>query len=247
MNGQETAMTATGWRSQRAAWRLWARRLALALFALGGLMLALALAYRIVAPPVSSLMLIRALGGAPIDYRWVPIENISPNLVRSVVAAEDARFCLHHGVDWEVMRGLVAQVLDNEDEGPSRGGSTITMQTAKNLFLWPQRSYVRKAVEIPLAYWIDFAWPKERIVEVYLNVAEWGPGIYGAEAAARHHFGKAAGDLTRREAALLAAVLPNPLDRVAGKPTRQVKRRAGAIQRRVAGTLAFLDCLPTAR
>ena len=177
------------------------------------------------------------------DYRWVPISQISPHLVRSVIAAEDARFCLHHGVDWEVLVGLVSQVIDSED-GPSRGGSTITMQTVKNLFLWPQRSYVRKALEIPLATWIDVVWPKQRVIEVYLNVAEWGPGIYGAEAAARHHFGKPAADLSRREAALLAAALPSPLGRAAGKPDRQVKRQARRIEQRVAGTISFLDCLP---
>jgi monofunctional biosynthetic peptidoglycan transglycosylase len=215
----------------------------MALGAFVALVAGLAAAYRIVAPPASSLMLIRAAGGAAMDYRWVPIAQISPHLVRSVIAAEDARFCLHHGVDWEVLMGLVTQVIDSEDR-PSRGGSTITMQTAKNLFLWPQRSYVRKALEIPLATWIDVVWPKQRVIEVYLNVVEWGPGIYGAEAAARHHFGKSAADLSRREAALLAATLPSPLERAAGKPGRAVKRRARRIEQRVAGTLPFLDCLP---
>jgi len=227
----------------RPRWWSWLRRGLMALGAFVALVAGLAAAYRIVAPPASSLMLIRAAGGAAMDYRWVPIAQISPHLVRSVIAAEDARFCLHHGVDWEVLMGLVTQVIDSEDR-PSRGGSTITMQTAKNLFLWPQRSYVRKALEIPLATWIDAVWPKQRAIEVYLNVAEWGPGIYGAEAAARHHFGKPAADLSRREAALLAATLPSPLERAAGKPGRAVKRLARRIEQRVAGTIPFLDCLP---
>ena len=248
MKGQGDATAASG--SRRSGGMRLRRCLARAVLLVAAatlVVLVLAAGYRFVAPPVSSLMLIRALGGAPVDYRWVPLEEISPYLVRAVVASEDARFCLHRGVDWQVMGGLVSQVFDGEEGGPSRGGSTITMQTAKNLFLWPQRSYVRKAAELPLAYWIDFVWPKQRVMEVYLNVAEWGPGIYGAEAAARHHFGKPAAKLTRAEAALLAAVLPNPLERVAGKPSRQVKRRAGAIQRRVAGTVPYLDCLPSAR
>jgi monofunctional biosynthetic peptidoglycan transglycosylase len=235
---------ATGWRqSERPRWRRWIRRAAIALLAVVLAVLSLALAYRFVPPPLSALMLIRRAGGESIDYRWVPIARISPNLVRAVITSEDARFCLHHGVDWDVLMGLVTQLID-EGRGPSRGGSTIDMQTAKNLFLWPQRSYVRKALEIPLAYWIDVVWPKQRVIEIYLNIAEWGPGIYGAEAAAEHHFHKPAARLSRYQAALLAAVLPNPIERVAGKPSREVKRLARRIERRVGGTLAYLDCLP---
>lgn len=246
MKGQADATAASGSRrSGGMRLRRWLARAVLLVAAATLVVLGLAAGYRFVAPPVSSLMLIRAAGGAAVDYRWVPLEEMSPHLVRAVVASEDARFCLHRGVDWQVMGDLVAQVLDTRATAPSRGGSTITMQTAKNLFLWPQRSYVRKAMEMPLAYWIDLVWPKERVIEVYLNIAEWGPGIYGAEAAARHHFAKPAGRLTRAEAALLAAVLPNPLERVAGKPSNEVKRRAGAIQRRVAGTVPFLGCLPS--
>ncbi len=235
---------ATRWQqSAGSRWWRWMRR---ALFAALGLVLAvLALAgtYRFVAPPASALMLIRAAGGAGMDYRWVPITRISPHLQRAVVTSEDARFCLHHGVDWGVLMGLVTQLID-EETGPRRGGSTIDILTVKNLFLWPQRSYVRKALEIPLAYWIDFVWPKSRVLEVYLNIAEWGPGIYGAEAAAEYHFGKPAVRLSRREAALMAAVLPNPLERNAGKPNREVRRLARRIERRVKGTLPFLECLP---
>ncbi len=235
---------ATGWRqSERPRWWRWTRRALIAALLVVLAVLSLALAYRFVPPPVSALMLLRRAGGQSIDYQWVPLSRISPHLVRAVVTSEDARFCLHHGVDWDVLMGLVTQLID-EGTGPSRGGSTIDMQTAKNLFLWPERSYVRKALEIPLAYWIDFVWPKQRVIEIYLNIAEWGPGIYGAEAAAEHHFGKPAARLTRYQAALMAAVLPNPLERVAGKPNREVKRLARRIERRVAGTLPYLDCLP---
>jgi monofunctional glycosyltransferase len=159
------------------------------------------------------LMAIRWVQGSAIDYRWRPLEAISPHLAHAVATAEDARFCEHRGIDWETLNKLM-----DEPGGPSRGGSTIAMQTAKNLFLWPSRSYVRKAAELPLAAWIDFVWPKPRVIEVYLNIAEWGPGIFGAEAAAQRHFGKPAADLTRNEAALLAAALPNPHERNAGNP-----------------------------
>jgi monofunctional biosynthetic peptidoglycan transglycosylase len=168
----------------------------------------------------------------------MPIHQMSPELPKAVLAAEDARFCLHGAIDW----GAVTDALDDES-GPRRGASTITMQTAKNLFLWSKRSYVRKALEVPLAIWIEFLWPKQRILEVYLNIAEWGPGVYGAEAAARHHFNKSAAALTAREAALLAAVLPNPIKRVAAKPTPGVRRYAKRIQARVEGTVPFLECL----
>ena len=233
------------WRqSAGRGWRRWVRRavLAASLLVLG--VLGLATAYRFIPPPVSALMLLRAAGGAGTDYRWVPMAEISPHLARAVITSEDARFCSHHGVDWDVLMGIVNKAVDAETV-PSRGGSTIDMQTVKNLFLWPQRSYVRKALEIPLATWIDLVWPKRRIIEVYLNIAEWGPGIYGAEAAARHYFHKPAAKLSRYEAALMAAVLPNPLQRSAGKPDAQVRRSARRIERRVAGTIGYLDCLPS--
>lgn len=194
--------------------------------------------YRWAPPPMSMLMAIRAAAGAGIDYRWTALDRISPNLVTAVVASEDARLCQHRGVDWEVMRELL-----EEAGGPSRGGSTIAMQTAKNLFLWPARSYVRKAAELPLAHWIDFTWSKRRLVEVYLNIVEWGPGVYGAEAAAQRYFGKPASDLTRNEAALLAAALPNPIVRNAAKPGPAMRRQAARIARRMVSMAGHLDCL----
>lgn len=177
---------------------------------------ALIFVYRF-APPVSTIMLVRWLGGLKVERNYVPLERISPPLRTAVIVSEDAHFCRHSGVDW----GALREVIDEEEEGgPARGASTIAMQTAKNLFLWPSRSYIRKAIEIPLALMIDFEWPKRRTLEVYLNIVEWGPGLFGAEAAARHYFGKGADRLDARESALLAAALPSPRRRNAAKPSR---------------------------
>lgn len=184
--------------------------------------LALVVAYRFV-PPVSTLMLGRWLALKPVSRDWVPLDEIARSLPRTVIASEDSRFCLHHGVDWGALQGVIE---DAGEDGPSRGASTIAMQTAKNVFLWPGRSYLRKGMEIPLALVIDFVWGKRRVMEVYLNIAEWGDGVFGAGAAARAHFRKDAAALTTREAGLLAAVLPNPIDRRAGRPSAYVSRRA---------------------
>src|SRR5258708_11456042 len=142
----------------------------------------------------------RWVTGAPVARQWVDLNAMSPALPRSVVASEDAKFCSHHGVDWDALRDVID---DAEDGEVARGGSTITQQVAKNLFLWPGRSFVRKALEFPLALWIDFVLPKRRIMEIYLNTAEWGPnGEFGAEAGARFAFGKSAADLDPPEPAL---------------------------------------------
>ncbi|HTV32256.1 MAG TPA: monofunctional biosynthetic peptidoglycan transglycosylase [Methylocella sp.] len=167
-------------------------------------------------PPVSTLMAARWLTGEAVDQHYVPLSRISPELRSAVIASEDAHFCTHGGVDW----GALDEVLERAGpHGPSRGASTIPMQTAKNLFLWPSRSYVRKGLEIPLALLLDLAWPKRRILEVYLNIAEWGDGIFGAGAAARRYFHKGADALDVREAALLATALPNPHLRNPAKPS----------------------------
>jgi monofunctional biosynthetic peptidoglycan transglycosylase len=184
------------------------------LAALVGLLLALVVLYRWVDPPASTLILGQRLAGTPITQRWVPLERISPNLITAVVLSEDSAFCRHRGVDW----GELKEAIESANDGIARGGSTISMQVVKNLFLWPSRNYVRKALEIPLTYVIEAAWSKQRILEIYLNIAEWGPGIFGAEAAARYHFRKPASTLNPREAALLAVSLPNPFDRQAGRP-----------------------------
>ena len=202
----------------------------------------LTVVYAVVPPPVTTLMLWKAVEGNGIDYRWRPLNQTSQNLVRSVVTAEDARICEHAGVDWEVFQAVAREALESE-AGPTRGGSTITQQVAKNLFLWPSRSYVRKALELPLAMWIDLVWSKRRVVEVYVNTAEWAPGVYGAEAAAQHHFRKSGKALTKTQAARLAAALPNPAVRNAGKPGPKVRAKANTIRKRVNSTIRFLDCL----
>lgn len=177
-----------------------------------------------VVPPVSTLMLWRWATGERVVRNWRPLEAISPALVRAVVVAEDSRFCSHSGVDWSEIRNAME---DAEDFNEVRGASTIAMQTAKNLFLWQGRHAVRKAIEIPIAYYITLVWPKRRIVEVYLNIAEWGPnGEFGVEAAARRAFRKSADDLTAHESALLAAALPNPVRRNAAQPGPQLQRVA---------------------
>jgi monofunctional biosynthetic peptidoglycan transglycosylase len=175
--------------------------------------------------PVSALMAWRRLTGAPVSRQWIDFNAISAYLPRSVVGSEDAKFCRHHGIDWEALQ----DVIDDAEEGEvSRGGSSITQQVAKNLFLWPGRSVVRKALELPLALWIDFVLPKQRILEIYLNIAEWGPsGQFGAESGAMYAFGRSASSLSPREAALMAAILPNPVRRSARNPGPGVRRLAG--------------------
>lgn len=202
------------WRLSRPPLRGVLAYAAMALAGLAGVVLLLVVLYRWVDPPVSTLMLGQRLTGTPITQRWVPLERISPNLITAVIVSEDGAFCRHRGVDW----GELKEAIENAADGIARGGSTISMQVVKNLFLWPSRNYVRKAIEIPLTYVIEAAWSKQRILEIYLNIAEWGPGVFGAEAAARHHFRKPAYLLNPREAALLAVSLPNPFDRQAGRP-----------------------------
>jgi monofunctional biosynthetic peptidoglycan transglycosylase len=160
-----------------------------------------------------------------VSRQWINFSAISPALPRSVIGAEDAKFCSHHGVDWGALRDVID---DAEDGEVTRGGSTITQQVAKNLFLWPGRSVVRKALELPLALWIDLVLPKQRILEIYLNTAELGPsGQFGAETGSAYAFGHPASALTPREAALLAATLPNPVRRSARNPGPGVRRVAG--------------------
>jgi monofunctional glycosyltransferase len=175
--------------------------------------------------PASALMAWRYVTGAPVSRQWVDLSAMAAPMPRSVVASEDAKFCSHHGVDW----GALREVIDDAEDGePSRGGSTITQQVAKNLFLWPGRSVIRKALELPLALWIDFVLPKPRILEIYLNVAELGPsGQFGVQTGSLYAFGHGASMLTPREAALLAAILPNPHERSARNPGPGLRRLAG--------------------
>ena len=190
--------------------------------------------------PISTLMLADLATLRGYDRQWADFEDISPNLVRAVMMSEDGQFCAHGGVDWGEMRLVVQQTIKG---GATRGASTISMQTAKNLFLWNGRSFLRKVLELPLAIAADFVWPKRRMMEIYLNVAEWGPGIYGVEAAAKHHFGVSASQLSRQQAALLAVALPNPIERVAGKPGRGMRRLAGLVDRRARSSGDYIKCL----
>ncbi|HKT20056.1 MAG TPA: monofunctional biosynthetic peptidoglycan transglycosylase [Stellaceae bacterium] len=187
-------------------------------------------AYRFVPPPITPLMVIRAAGGAPIRQHWVPLARISPALIRAVVASEDETFCFHHGFDWNQL----GEAWDEWRAGRApRGASTISMQTAKNLFLWPGRSVVRKGIEAYFTALIELFWSKQRIIEAYLNEIEWGNGIYGAETASRVYFGKPASALTAREAALFAAVLPNPRRWSPAHPDAYIEERAATIEARM--------------
>ncbi len=200
----------------------------------------LTLVYGVVAP-VSTVMLWRRVTGQPVQRIWVPLDAVSPALIRAVIVAEDARYCHHHGVDF---RGIIEAVEETDDLRRVRGGSSITEQTVKNLFLWPSRSYVRKVVEAPLALWLDLALGKRRVLEIYLNVAEWGPsGEFGIEAGARRAFGKSAAALGPREASLLATVLPNPLTRDPRRPGPRLRRLAGIYERRAAAWTSTAACV----
>ncbi len=195
----------------------------------------------LVVNPVSTPMIWRWLSGARVERSYVPLSVIAPVLPVTVIVAEDARFCSHSGIDWTQVREAIG---DADDLSEARGGSTITQQVAKNLFLWQGRSFVRKALEFPLAYWIDLIVPKRRIMEIYLNIAEWGPnGEFGAEAGARYAFGKPAANLTPREAALMTAVLPNPKRRSARHPGPGVRRLAGLYEARARASRALAQCL----
>jgi monofunctional biosynthetic peptidoglycan transglycosylase len=175
--------------------------------------------------PVSTLMIWRRLTGAPVSRQWIDLHAMSPSLPRAVVGAEDAHFCKHHGIDF----GALREAINDAQEGEGvRGASTITQQVAKNLFLWQGTSFIRKALEFPLALWIDLVLPKQRILEIYLNIAELGPsGQFGAETGSAFAFGHSAATLSPREAALLASILPNPHLRSARLPGTGVRRLAG--------------------
>ena len=194
--------------------------------------------YVFVNPLVTTVMLLKALGGAGIDKTWTGIEEISPRLVRAAITSEDQRFCSHHGIDWME----VQNALDDED-GRFRGASTITMQTVKNLFLWTGRSWVRKALEAPLALYAEFFLSKRRIMEIYLNIVEWDEGIYGAGAASAHYFGVPPARLSTAQAARLAAVLPSPATRDAGNPGPGTARLARRIAGRMAAGQADATCV----
>lgn len=178
---------------------------------------------RVVAPMTTPYMFVenRRLGG--VEYDWVPLDRIAPVMARSAVAAEDANFCNHWGFDMQAIRTAI-------EDGRNRGASTISQQTVKNLYLWHGRNYTRKALEALLTPGLEAIWPKRRIIEVYLNIAEFDRGVFGVKAAAQHYFGVAPSELTGTQAARLAAILPDPKDRSASKPSDFVRKRAASIR-----------------
>ncbi|MGH7126067.1 MAG: monofunctional biosynthetic peptidoglycan transglycosylase [Stellaceae bacterium] len=216
--------------SRRGAGRtVWRVLLVVLLLVLGLPVVAVAV-YRLVPPPVTPLMLIRAAAGEPIRQHWVPLAQITPRLVRAVVGSEDARFCLHHGFDYEEINAALERY---QAGGKLRGASTISQQTAKNILLWPGGGFLRKGIEAYITELLELGWPKSRILEVYLNVIEWGDGVYGADEAALTHFHKPASALNRREAALLAAILPNPRVLSVERPSRYIEDRVATIEVRM--------------
>ena len=188
---------------QRSFYAKVRRALFLSIFGTVGLFAALVLLFSTINPPTTPYILHESLRLGRIDRVWAPLESVPAVLRRAVVAAEDANFCNHWGLDVSAIRAAIAQ-------GGTRGASTISQQTVKNVFLWHGRSWVRKALEAVMTPAVEAVWSKRRTLEVYLNVAEFGNGVFGARAAARHHFGVALGQITPRQAAALAAVLPNP-------------------------------------
>ena len=221
--------------------RRWLRR---ALIAAAALFIVfptvLTLLYSVVPPPITPLMVIRLFQGEGLTKDWTRLEEIAPHVPRAVVAAEDNRFCQHGGFDFEAIQDAIE---DFQKGKRLRGASTLSMQTAKNLFLWPGRSFVRKGLEAYLTPFVELLLSKRRIMEIYLNIAEWGSGIYGIEAAARESFDKPAAKLSRREAALLASVLPNPRARSAARPSAGVAKKARSVERRIRQLGPLLDCV----
>jgi monofunctional biosynthetic peptidoglycan transglycosylase len=186
------------------------------------LVAAMVLVYAVINPPTTHTIWSEGRRLGTVDREWVPIEEIAPVMARSVVAAEDANFCLHWGFDVQAIRAAM-------EGGGARGGSTITQQVVKNVFLWQGRSWIRKALEAAITPVVEAVWSKRRIIEVYLNVAEMGEGVFGVEAAARQYFNTGPETLSPRQAALLAAVIPSPKTRSAATPTSYIKRRAASI------------------
>lgn len=202
------------------------------------------LAYRFLPVPATPLMVIRLFDGHGWSRDWVPFEAIAPALPVAILASEDNRFCQHPGFD---ARAIGVAIDEWQAGGGLRGASTISQQLAENLFLWPRSDLARKGLETYLTLFVEMVLPKQRIMELYLNTVEFGPGIYGAEAAARHHFGVSAADLSDYQAALLAAVLPNPLGRDAGQPGPGTQNLAGIILGRMANVRPALTCLDLGR
>jgi monofunctional biosynthetic peptidoglycan transglycosylase len=210
--------------------RLWARARRALVLAVAGfftLSIGLVVVYRFLPPPLTPLMVIRLVEGEGLRKDWVPYAEVSPQVFRAVIAAEDTRFCQHYGFD---LKSIEEAWTANRKGRRLRGASTITMQTSKNLFLWPGRDPLRKGLEAWFTVLLELFWDKRRILEVYVNIVEFGPGIYGIEAAAQAYYKKPAKDLSAGEAARLAAVLPSPLRRTPMKPGSQLARIRGEMR-----------------
>ncbi len=222
---------------RRALWRRALQWLAIVVVVLALFPVVFIPLYIFVNPVGTNMIYTWAVDG-PIDRQWVAFDDIAKVLVVSVMVSEDGQFCEHHGVDWAELQ----DVLDKPG-APSRGASTIAMQSVRNLFLWMSRSYLRKGIEIPLAIYADAVWGKRREMEVYLNIAQWGANIFGIEAAARHYFNRSAKDLTARQAALLAATLPSPVIRNPARPSHTMQSLARTIEARARAAGPYIVCL----
>jgi monofunctional biosynthetic peptidoglycan transglycosylase len=197
-------------------------------------------AFRIANPGITPVTVAKKLTGKGVVKKWVPLAKMSTDLPVAVIASEDGRFCNHWGVDWP---GVKDAIMEERSIRGVRGASTIPMQLAKNLFLWAERDYLRKAIEIPLAYLLTALWPKPVIIESYLNIAPWGPGTFGAEEASRHYFHKSADELSREEAILLAISLPSPILRNPAKPTPKMLRLTRIIDERMRSLSTRYSCV----
>lgn len=223
----------------KQVWR-WLRWPVLAVAILIAIPLVLVPLYAVV-PPTSTLMLSRYVTGQPVVRQWRDIDTVSDRLRTAVILSEDGQFCRHDGVDWRALHVEIANWQAGRD---ARGASTITMQVARNLFLWNDRSAFRKALEVPLALYIDFVLPKRRIFEIYLNIAEWGPnGQFGIEAGAQAAFGTSAETFTWQRATLLAVTLPNPHVRRPASPSAGLRRVAGIVEARARQFSSHASCV----
>lgn len=226
----------------KRSFRLFAVRFTLA-FALLVFLLpaALLLMYRIESVhPVSTLMVHDQLVGPGARREWVDFEEIAPVLYQSVMMSEDGQFCSHSGIDWNALNEVIDDALEGER---TRGASTITMQLVKNLFLWPDRSFIRKGLEVPYAIMAEMILGKKRIMEIYLNIIELDKGVFGVEAGSQHYFDRSAAKMGPRYSALLAVTLPNPRARNPAKPTRKLNTLARTIRARARASGAYIQCL----
>ena len=227
-------------RSMRRKKHPWLRRAFRLISVIAAVIVLSIIAFDFINPPITPVMAVEKLRGHTLRHQWLPLKDMSPQIPLAAIASEDGRFCAHWGVDWSAVNEAIKE---GGGFGAFRGASTIPMQTAKNLYLWSGRSYVRKAIEVPLAYAMSLLWTKARMMEVYLNVAQFGPGIFGVEAASRYYFHKSAADLTRREAVLLVAALPNPRFRNPARPSRRMLLVTRAVERRLPIMVARTGCL----